>query len=862
MRPIESRVSAGKLLAEVLRDREWQNAVVLALPRGGVPVAHEIARELALSMDVLFVKKMGAPGRPEYALGAISEDNDPVWNEDALMDVSLSQEDLKKIVDQSRTQVDEQVRKWRGSRKAIDLKGRTVLVVDDGLATGMTMKAAVELLRRRDVKRILVVAPVASRSAMELLKDDADEVIVLSIPEPFFSVGQWYEDFSQVTDEAVSQLLRRRTDFSVEEGVKPNLVTIALDEGWLEGELTVPRNPKGVVIFAHGSGSSFKSPRNQYVAQRLNQVGVATLLFDLLTDAESKDRGNVFNIPLLALRLKRATQWLRTDRNLKYLPIGYFGASTGAAAALVAANADKGISTVVSRGGRPDLAEEFLSRIDCPVLLIVGGADSGVIEPNESAKRTLKHAELVVVPGAGHLFEEPGALDQVVEYATDWFSNQFSGFVVPTTLVQPQEMIVQKIVQRAHPIQDSQSSLESLIQFIAKARLVMLGEATHGTEEFYRLRSRISKILIDEHGFKFVAVEGDWPDCYRLNQYLQRGDETPAETIMNQFKRWPTWMWANESVAEFLEWLKGRGAGFYGLDVYSLFDSIERVREYAKKVDPSLETRILESYSCFDFYGRNETEYARSIIKWPNGCEEKILGTLRDLLRLRVESTRLHDYELFDMQQNAKIIHNAERYYRAMVTGGVETWNIRDEHMTDTLDALLHHYGEGAKGIVWAHNTHIGDYHATDMVESGYINLGGLARERYGIENVALVGFGTYQGEVLAGRAWESKPEVMNLPKAEKGSFEDYFHKACEQMETDALFLRTSREKALSLRKGHRAVGVVYRPEQDTRGRQYVPTDLSGRYDAFVFVDTTTALKALPSGFEKGILPETWPSGV
>jgi erythromycin esterase-like protein/pimeloyl-ACP methyl ester carboxylesterase len=627
----------------------------------------------------------------------------------------------------------------------------------------------------------------------------------------------------------------------------------------LDGELSVPANSQGIVIFAHGSGSSYRSSRNQYVAQALNQIGFSTLVFDLLTPEESNLRANVFNVPLLADRLRLATNWVRDNEGLSRLSLGYFGASTGAAAALAAAAQEKNISSVVCRGGRPDLAGAALGGVNCPTLLIVGGEDHGVIELNQEAKSRLREGELVIVPGAGHLFEEPGALENVVGHASNWF---LKTLVKPNIdlVAKPHQRPLGELLKMVQPI-DSEESFDALLKEIRDSKVVMLGEATHGTEEFYEIRKVISKKLIEEHGFKFIAVEGDWPDCNKLNKYIQLRDTSSAKSIMSGFKRWPTWMWANEQVADLIEWMRGRGAGFYGLDIYSLYESLDLIKSYALKLNPKMEERVLEAYSCIEWFDRNDIEYAKTIIRWPHGCESEIIRNLREILRLRLEETKLFEYELFDMKQNAVIVHNAKKYCSALLYGGADSWNVRDEHMMDTLDALLQYYGDGAKGIVWAHNTHIGDYHATDMVSEGYVNLGGLARERYGMDNVSLVGFGTNEGTVLAGRAWEARAEIMNLPPAANGSYENYFHEVADQLEKKQIYVITKGLESLKLRKGHRAIGVVYQSGFETQGKNYVPTELGNRYDVFVFVDKTTSLNALPEVFEKGVIPKTWPSG-
>ncbi|MCB0390895.1 MAG: erythromycin esterase family protein [Bdellovibrionales bacterium] len=857
MKPIKNRKTAGILLSEKLKSNNFEdtNTLVLALPRGGVPVAYEVAKSLNLPLDVLFVKKVGAPDQPELAIGAIAEEGDPVWNRENMNLFDLTKNDLKKLAELAKQTILKQTQNWRSAIKSLEVKGKNVILVDDGLATGMTMQAAIDFLVRKKVKSITVAVPVSSQGAKESLKNKVDDVVVLYTPEPFYSVAQCYADFSQVSDKEVTDLLNAQAkDEEVSESIK-----ILAQDIELNGELFIPKNPKGIVIFAHGSGSSRISPRNQYVAHALNQLGFITLLFDLLTLEESEQRENVFNIPLLSERLLMATNWIKNNANIKTLPIGFFGASTGAAAALVSAAQDKSISAVVSRGGRPELAGEYLDEVNCPTLLIVGGQDRNVLLLNQQAKNHLKQSEVVVIPGASHLFEEKGTLDQVVEHSADWFLKTLAK-ESNIRNSKPVEHLVEVIKTLATPIKD-EKSLNSLLERLSHSRVVMLGEATHGSEEFYEVRKLISMKLIEKYGFDFIAVEGDWPTCYRLNKFIQLRDNRNVKDIMGEFKRWPTWMWANKQIINLIEWMRGRDTGFYGLDVYSLYESMDLVKSYATKLNPMLEQKILDAYSCFDFFDQNEIEYAKSLIKWPDGCEKEILKILREILRLRIEETKLLEHELFDIQQNAKIIHNAEKYYTTMIYGGADSWNVRDEHMMDTLDALLNFHGEGAKAIVWAHNTHIGDYHATDMLKEGYINLGGLARERYGVENVALVGFGTYEGKVLAAKAWESKPEIMRLPPAQAGSYEDYFHKSAKQINADQFYVLVDGDKSLSLRKNHRAVGVVYQPHLEKYGRNYVPTNLAKRYDAFVFIDKTSPLQAFSGPTKKGILPETWPLG-
>ncbi len=407
---------------------------------------------------------------------------------------------------------------------------------------------------------------------------------------------------------------------------------------------------------------------------------------------------------------------------------------------------------------------------------------------------------------------------------------------------------------------NSEEDLDSLIRSIKNTRVVMLGEGSHGTEEYYSLRRIISQRLIKDHGFSFIAVEGDWPDAYRLNKYILNGEGENAQTILRRNHRWPTWMWANTEIVKLAEWMKEEGAGFYGLDMYSLFESIDEVLNYLRKNSPELVAEFEKRYACFDTYEQNEIAYARSLVKLPAGCEMEVLKNLQKILEIRLKDLEKSADDLFNAQQNAQIIANAETYYRSMFASNEEGWNLRDGHMMETLDRLLERAGEGSKAIVWAHNSHIGDYRATDMVESGFINLGGLARLSYGEENVALIGFGSYQGEVLAGRVWDGPEQIMPLPPAKSGSYEYHFHNIAVKEKVNQFYLILKDQQLVTPRLGHRAVGVVYNPQFESRGN-YVPTVLSKRYDAFIFIDQTHALKSLHSLFVRGEVPDTWPLG-
>lgn len=860
MERFKDREQASQVLGQKLSIYKDQNPLVLAIPRGGVPIAFGIAKSLRCPLDLLMVKKIGAPRQPELAVGAVSEDGKPIFDDGLVRTLSLSGSYLKQAADKKIQEIQEQLRKFRGSKKSESVKGRTVILVDDGIATGSTLIAAIEFLKQKKPRKIVVAAPVGAMDTVERIKKLVDDVVCPLTPENFMAVGLWYESFDQVPDEEVIRLIgeARFTSQDPEEQI-----TIKDGEKELHGDLVRVSKEQGLIIFAHGSGSSRKSPRNRHVAQELNKLGYDTLLFDLLTEEEAQDRRKVFNMNLLARRLLLATDTAVAAFDGKAPPLGYFGASTGAGAALIAAaqSAHK-ISAVVSRGGRPDLADAFLTQVDAPTLLIVGGKDTQVIELNALAKQKLRDCEMSIVPGATHLFEESGAMEEVIELASQWFCESLH---VPKRTTATQEQVVLELEERAHPIRNS-NSLDELIKEMSTKRIVMLGEATHGTQEFYNIRRHISERLIQDHGFNFIAVEGDWPDCQKLNDYIQAGVGTSAKDIMGGFQRWPTWMWANDETAAMIEWMKNYKAGFYGLDVYSLFDSMDHVLKFTEKQDPQLAKMIQEQYACFDSFERDEKSYARYLLKFPEGCRHEVLSGLRQLLRLRINELSAKDPELFNAQQNARIVAHAENYYRAMLFGGPQSWNVRDHHMLDTLDALMQRQGTNSKAIVWAHNSHIGDYHATDMREEGYVNLGGLAREKYGMDEVFLMGFGTYEGKVLAGPAWEGPETVTDLPAAREASFEDFCHKAAEDLGTKrfyVLFDSEARLGSLGARTyGHRAVGVVYHPRFENKGTNYVKTIPAKRYDAFFFVDETTALKSIPTKISHLDLPETWPGGV
>ncbi|WP_329421213.1 phosphoribosyltransferase family protein [Streptomyces sp. NBC_01693] len=411
------RTDAGRQLAEALRHLERRDPVVLGLPRGGVPVAYEVARALGAPLDVVVVRKLGVPYRPELGFGAIGEGGARVISDEIVRHAGVREKDLEAVERAEEAELLRRAQSYREGRPRLPLEGRTVVVVDDGVATGATARAACQVVRAQGASHVVLAVPVASPDVAARLREDVDEVVCLSTPHLFSAVGEWYRDFSQTSDEEVVSLLARASTGTA------TAEEVEVDAGGvpLAGDLVLPGDAGAVVVFAHGSGSSRLSPRNRAVAGVLNRAGLGTLLFDLLTPGEEVYRANVFDIGLLAGRLADTTSWLR--RRVP-LPVGSFGASTGAAAALRAAAAtDSGVGAVVSRGGRPDLAGADLSGVRAPTLLVVGGADTTVIDLNRQAQAAL-HCEnrLEIVPGATHLFEEPGALDRVAELARDWFT--------------------------------------------------------------------------------------------------------------------------------------------------------------------------------------------------------------------------------------------------------------------------------------------------------------------------------------------------------------------------------------------------------------------------------------------------------
>jgi erythromycin esterase-like protein/predicted phosphoribosyltransferase len=654
-RRFRNRAEAGRLLAEGLRKfASRDDVIVLGLPRGGVPVAYEIAQALNAPLDVFVVRKLGVPGQEELALGAIATGGTRVINREAVEALRIPPELIEAVDAREMRELQRREREYRGERPPPDLAGRTVILVDDGLATGATMSAAARAVRQEGAARIVVAVPVADPEVCDALRAEADEVVCLMTPSPFHAVGIWYEDFSQTSDEEVRELLER---------------------------------------------------------------------------ANRRTEGRAAMHEPLAVR---------------------------------------------ALSGRP-------------------------------------------------------------------------------------------------------ADYDALIGRAAGGRFALLGEASHGTHEFYRERAEITKRLIAEGGYTAVTVEADWPDAYRVNRYVRgAGDDSSADEALGDFRRFPTWMWRNNVVADFVEWLREwndrlpAGAprvGFYGLDLYSLHASMEAVIHYLDEVDPEAAQRARERYACFDHFGRDPNVYGyQAGIGGAEPCEQQAVEQLVELHSMAGQLAR-HNGQIdedrhFFAEQNARLVVNAEEYYRAMFRGGAESWNLRDRHMAETLEALVAHLEETydqslgpAKAVVWAHNSHLGDARATEMGQAGELNVGQLVRERYGDETL-LVGFTTYDGTVTAASDWGGEAQRMRVRRAIEGSWEDVFH----QTSVSSFLLET---ETLRERRLERAIGVVYRPQTE-RFSHYFHARLADQFDAVVHIDRTTALEPLErrSEWEAGELPETYPWGV
>lgn len=872
------RTEAGKKLAERLSAKGLDHPLIYALPRGGVPVAVEVARELKAPLDLMLVRKIGAPGNPEVALGAIVEGANAqvVINEDILTLSGADMEYLERAYADQLAELERRKQSYIGGRQRLDPKGRTVVVVDDGLATGATMKAALIALRRNEAARIIVALPVAPKRGLDELADYADDIVCLHTATEFRGVGGFFRDFHQLSDAETVGLLRQRwtQQEPPAQATRHYRRQVKIPPVGLVGELVVPENSAGIVVFAHGSGSSHRSPRNRFVASKLNERGFATLLFDLLTPDEGQDRRNVFDIPLLAGRLVEASMWALSEPDIADLPLAIFGASTGAGAALVAAAELKDrVALVISRGGRPDLAGDALPQVTAPTLLIVGSKDHEVIDLNEQALRAITcEKKLQIVPGAGHLFEEAGTLDMAIGHTLDWLEKHLAFAEVSAAgsavSAAKADLAVLRAAAEPLPAINGPAFAESFDRF-GSHRVVLLGEASHGTSEFYRARAAITRRLIEEHGFSIVAVEADWPDSAAIDRHVRLSPHRPMTSPA--FARFPTWMWRNTDVEAFVKFLRQHNSArpveervsFRGLDLYNMNASIAAVLGYLDRVDTAAASVARARYACLSPWSREPAAYGRAALTHGFAiCEKPVTGNLVDLLKHELDYAKGDEDQFFDATQNARLVVNAERYYRAMYYGSHVSWNLRDRHMFETLQQIMQHAGPDKKVVVWAHNSHIGDARFTDMGrERGELNIGQLARETFG-DDAALIGFGTASGTVAAASEWDAPMEIKTIKPPRSDSYEAL----CRSVDKERFLfdLRENKNKdlrrVLSAPRLERYIGVIYRPDTE-RSSHYSAAALADQYDAFVWFDKTNAVTPLATLATKGE-DETYPFGL
>jgi erythromycin esterase-like protein/adenine/guanine phosphoribosyltransferase-like PRPP-binding protein len=666
-RLFRDRRDAGRILAGLLEQYQDRNdVVVLALPRGGVPVGYEVATALGAPLDVFVVRKLGVPGREEVAMGAIASGGVVVLNDDVVRGMDISPEAVRRVVDQEARELLRRERAYRQGRSMPDIKGKTVIVVDDGLATGASMRAALQALRRLGPGHIVVAVPAAPDSTCQELSTVVDEVVCATTPSPFYAVGQAYWDFTQTTDEDVRNLLRA----------------------------------------------------------------------------------------------------------------------------------------------------------------------AATMQPSEAAA----HA--------------------------------------------PTEVTV--IRAEATPVEDGVPADEMLFDLVGDAHFVLLGEASHGTHDFYAARAHMTRRLIEKKGFCAVAAEADWPDAYRVNRFVRnRSDDTTAEEALRGFQRFPTWMWRNTVVLDFVGWLRERNdrlggderakAGFYGLDLYSLRRSMAQVVDYLERVDPAAAARARERYACFDHVSGDDGQAYGFAAAFGAGesCEREAIEQLVDLHRHALEYARrdglIAEDELFYAEQNARTVKAAEQYYRTMFGGRVASWNLRDRHMVDTLDALAVHLGrqrgQRARIVVWAHNSHVGDARATEQQSQGELTVGQLVRERH-LDDCVLIGFTTHRGTVTAADDWDAPAERKWVRPALADSVEELFHEAGEKALMLSFGARASAEALRSARL-ERAIGVIYRPDTE-RQSHYFRARAAAQFDAVIHIDDTRAVEPLErtAMWERGEAPETYPFAV
>lgn len=667
-RVFRDRREAGRVLANLLSAyRGRQDVIVLGLARGGLPVAWEVAAALHAPLDAFIVRKLGAPGHEEFAVGALASGGRVVVNDDVVRGLRITPQQLRDVAEREGRELVRREAAYRGGRPPLDVTGKTVVLVDDGLATGASMFAAVQALREAEPAHIVIAVPAAPESTCREFASLVDDVVCATMPTPFFAVGESFWDFDQVTDEEVRQLLATPT-----------------------------------------TGVAISRPAARTAADVLDSVA-----------------------------------------------------------------------------------------IDAP----------GGIPPRET-----------------------------------------------------------------------------LEQLIGDARIVLIGESSHGTHEFYEARAAITQWLIDEKGFCAVAAEADWPDAYRVNRYVRGlGEDETADEALSGFERFPAWMWRNTVVRDFVDWLRTRNrrqesngprqAGFYGLDLYSLHGSMHEVISYLDKIDPKAAARARERYACFDHASADDGQaygFSAAFGAGPS-CENQAIEQLVEIQRNALAYARrdglLAEDELFYAEQNAQTVRNAEVYYRAMFSGRVTSWNLRDKHMAQTLDALLehldrHHDVPSARIVVWAHNSHVGDARATEVSADGQLTLGQLVRQQYGDQS-RLIGFSTYAGTVTAASEWGGVAERKAVRPALNGSIEELLHETERSSFLVSAHISPEAADPLSVVRLERAIGVIYLPATE-RQSHYFHVRAADQFDAMIHIDRTRALEPLEptSLWIAGETPETYPTGL
>jgi erythromycin esterase-like protein/predicted phosphoribosyltransferase len=666
-RLFRDRREAGQVLAaQLARYRDDPGIVVLGLPPGGVPVGYEIATALGAPLDVLPVRKLGVPGEEELAMGAIAGGGVVVLNEDVLRALDIPPEIVQQVADHEGRELARWEQMYRDGLPMADVAGKIVILADDGLTTGVGMRAAVHALRRLRPDRIVVGEPAAPESTCRDLAALVHEVVCATTPSPFMAVGDSYWDFARTTDEEVRDLLRA----------------------------AAPPRPSG----------------------------------------------------------------------------------------------------------------------------------AGAPGPTEAA---------------------------VVRSA-------------------------------AMPVEEGVPARNALFDLVGDAHYVLIGEASHGTHEFYEARAAMTRRLIEEKGFCAVAVEADWPDAYRVNRYVRgRSDDATAEEALRDFERFPTWMWRNTVVLDFAGWLRSHNdrvdderarAGFYGLDLYSLHRSMQEVVSYLERVDPVAAARARERYACFDHHdGEDGQAYGfAAAFGAGDSCEREVVEQLVELQRHALEYARrdglMAEDEVFYAEQNARTVKDAEQYYRSMFSARTSSWNLRDRHMTSTLNALADHLtaqrGDPAKIVVWAHNSHLGDARATEKATRGELNVGQLVREQRA-GDCRLIGFTTYTGTVTAADDWGGPADRTWVRPALPQSVEELFHEVGQKGFLMAFDVAPRAAEALRAARLERAIGVIYRPETE-RQSHYFRARVADQFDAVIHIDETRALEPLErtARWEKGEVPETYPWAV